>query len=161
MGRLASAAERVGEGDLDVQVIEERTGDEIEELGRLFNRMTRQLKGQRDRLLDNTDQIERRRRLFNSVLSSVTAGVMGLDADGQVAFLNRAARVMLGIDEEAEHPELALVVPEFAPLLDRLRAERGRAGAGGTGAEPHGPPGTAAGAHGARGSPATASSKAT
>ena len=123
VGRLASAAERVGAGDLDVQVIEESTGDEIEELGRLFNRMTRQLKGQRDRLLENTDQIERRRRLFDSVLSSVTAGVMGLDADGRLAFLNRAAMVMLGLDDDPEHTELALVVPEFAPLLDRLRAE--------------------------------------
>ncbi|HCQ67625.1 MAG TPA: PAS domain-containing sensor histidine kinase [Rhodobacteraceae bacterium] len=123
VGRLASAAERVGEGDLDVQVIEERTGDEIEELGRLFNRMTRQLKGQRERLLENTEQIERRRRLFDSVLWSVTAGVMGLDADGRLAFLNRAAMAMLGLDEEPEHTELALVVPEFAPLLDRLRSE--------------------------------------
>ena len=124
VGRLASAAERVGAGDLDVQVIEEATGDEIEELGRLFNRMTRQLKGQRDRLLENTEQIERRRRQFDSVLSSVTAGVMGLDADGKLTFLNRAAQAMLGLDEEPEHTELALVVPEFAPLLDRLRAER-------------------------------------
>ncbi len=124
VGRLASAAERVGAGDLDVQVIEERTGDEIEELGQLFNRMTRQLKGQRDRLLENTDQIERRRRLFDSVLSSVTAGVMGLDADGRLAFLNRAAQAMLGLDEEPEQTELALVVPEFAPLLHRLRTER-------------------------------------
>jgi len=121
VGRLASAAERVGEGDLDVQVIEESTGDEIEELGRLFNRMTRQLKGQRDRLLENTEQVERRRRLFDSVLTSVTAGVIGLDADGRLAFLNRAARLMLGLDEEPEHTELTLVVPEFAPLLDRLR----------------------------------------
>ena len=124
VGRLASAAERVGAGDLDVQVIEEATGDEIEELGRLFNRMTRQLKGQRERLLENTEQIERRRRLFDSVLSSVTAGVMGLDADGKLAFLNRAAQAMLGLDEEPEHTELALVVPEFAPLLARLRTER-------------------------------------
>ncbi len=123
VGRLAAAAEQVGAGDLDVQVIEETTGDEIEELGRLFNRMTRQLKGQRAALLDNTEQIERRRRLFDSVLSSVTAGVMGLDAGGRLAFLNRAAMVMLGLEEEPEHGDLALVVPEFAPLLDRLRAD--------------------------------------
>ena len=121
VGRLASAAERVGSGDLDVQVIEEETGDEIEQLSGLFNRMTRQLKGQRDRLLENTEQIERRRRLFDSVLASVTAGVIGLDADGRITFLNRAAQVMLGLDRsEPEHADLGLVVPEFAALLDRL-----------------------------------------
>jgi len=108
-----------------VQVIEEQTGDEIEMLGQLFNRMTRQLKGQRDRLLENTDQIEMRRRLFDSVLSSVTAGVMGLDADGKLTFLNRAARVMLGLGEgDPEQLEVALAVPEFAPLFERSRAER-------------------------------------
>ncbi|OIP83650.1 MAG: PAS domain-containing sensor histidine kinase, partial [Rhodobacterales bacterium CG2_30_65_12] len=126
VGRLASAAERVGAGDLDVQVIEESTGDEIEQLSGLFNRMTRQLKGQRDALLENTEQIERRRRLFDSVLSSVTAGVIGLDPDGKVTFLNRAARSMLGLDaSDLPHDNLALVVPEFAPLLDRLKGEIG------------------------------------
>ncbi len=126
VGRLASAAERVGEGDLDVQVIEEETGDEIEQLSGLFNKMTRQLKVQRDTLLQNTEQIERRRRLFDSVLSSVAAGVVGLDADGKVTFLNRAARALLGLEgDDPAADDLVLVVPEFAPLLDRLRAEGG------------------------------------
>ncbi|HHC30190.1 MAG TPA: HAMP domain-containing protein, partial [Rhodobacterales bacterium] len=79
VGRLALAAERVGAGDLDVQVVVEETGDEIEQLSGLFNRMTRELKQQRARLLENTEQIERRRRLFDSVLASVTAGVVGVD----------------------------------------------------------------------------------
>lgn len=77
VGRLAGAAQRVGEGDLDVQVIEEDGDDEIATLGRQFNAMTRQLKGQRDTLIASADQIETRRRLFDSVLSSVTAGVVG------------------------------------------------------------------------------------
>ncbi len=68
VGRLTDAAQQVGAGDLDVQVIEEEGDDEIAMLGRYFNQMTRQLKGQRDTLLDNTEQIERRRRLFDSVL---------------------------------------------------------------------------------------------
>lgn len=67
VGRLAGAAQRVGAGDLDVQVREEDGDDEIAMLGRLFNQMTRQLKGQRDTLLATNDQIEERRRLFDSV----------------------------------------------------------------------------------------------
>ena len=69
VGRLAGAAQRVGAGDLDVRVVEEEGDDEIAMLGRIFNQMTRQLKGQRDALVDNAEQIERRRRLFDSVLS--------------------------------------------------------------------------------------------
>ena len=122
VGRLAQAAEKVGAGDLDVQVIPADSGDEIELLGNLFNDMTHQLKGQRATLLENTAQIERRRRLFDSVLSSVTAGVIGLDAAGQVTVLNRSARRMLDLGEDdLTGARLDDVAPEFAGLLEHLR----------------------------------------
>ena len=118
VGRLAHAAERVGAGDFDTRVREERDGDEIAQLGRLFNRMTRELKAQREALLENTRQIESRRRLFDSVLSSVTSGVVGLDPEGRVTFANRSALTL--VEVEAEAP-LTVAVPEFAPLWERLR----------------------------------------
>lgn len=111
VGRLAGAAERVGEGDLDVRVVEDDGDDEIAMLGRLFNQMTRQLKGQRDALLDSHRQSERRRRLFDSVLSSVTSGVIGLDADGDVDFVNPAAQRLLDYDEGRTDIALAVAVP--------------------------------------------------
>ncbi|WP_417586249.1 ATP-binding protein [Pararhodobacter oceanensis] len=127
VGRLAEAAERVGQGDLDVQIVEETGDDEIATMGRVFNQMTRQLKGQRETLLGNTRQIEERRRLFDSVLGSVSAGVIGLDEDGRVAFVNRAAEMLVKIDSlDAAHQELSSVVPEFAPLLQRLQNSDGR-----------------------------------
>jgi len=122
VGRLAGAAQRVGSGDLDVQVVEEEGDDEIAMLGRVFNQMTRQLKSQRQALVDSHRATERRRRLFDSVLSSVTSGVIGLDAEGRVDFLNRAATRLLNLDETTDHGRpLADSVPEFAALLDRLR----------------------------------------
>ncbi|HMO09296.1 MAG TPA: PAS domain-containing sensor histidine kinase [Paracoccaceae bacterium] len=127
VGRLAGAAQRVGGGDLDVQVIEEPGDDEIAMMGRLFNRMTRQLKAQREALVENTAQIERRRRLFDSVLSSVTAGVIGLDAEGRVDFVNRAGVRLLDLQGDLHGQDLALVVPEFTGLLDRLREGTGDA----------------------------------
>ncbi len=123
VGRLAEAAQQVGAGDLDVQVIVARDDDEIALLGRVFNQMTHQLKGQRETLLENNRQIEARRRLFDSVLGSVTAGVVGLDAQGQLEFINRAAESMLAVDGAALlGVPLADTVPEFVPLLDRLRS---------------------------------------
>ncbi len=122
VGRLAGAAQRVGEGDMDVQVVEEEGDDEIAMLGRVFNQMTRQLKGQRDRLLENNRQIEERRRLFDSVLSSVTAGVVGLDETGRVDFVNRSAERLLELPQEAgQATNIAFSVPEFGPLFNRLR----------------------------------------
>ena len=53
--------------------------------------MTKQLKQQRDTLIENTEQIEERRRFFDSVLSSVTSGVIVLDPDGNVNFTNNSA----------------------------------------------------------------------
>ncbi len=123
VGRLAEAAGQVGSGDLDVQVEVARDDDEIALLGRVFNQMTRQLKGQRETLLENNRQIETRRRLFDSVLGSVTAGVIGLDAGGQVEFVNRAAEGLLDLADLPEKPlTLEDVAPEFVPLLTRLRS---------------------------------------
>ncbi|MDO9638635.1 MAG: PAS domain-containing sensor histidine kinase [Pseudotabrizicola sp.] len=121
VGRLAGAAQRVGGGDLDVQVMEEKGDDEIAMLGRLFNQMTRQLKGQREALIENNRQTERRRRLFDSVLSNVTAGVIGLNSDGQIDFVNRASERLLDMPQPGDDLSLADAVPEFAPLFDRLR----------------------------------------
>ena len=121
VGRLAGAAQRVGAGDLEVQVQEEPGDDEIAMLGRLFNQMTRQLKGQRDALLSTNQQIERRRRLFDSVLSSVTAGVIGLDPAGQITFINPSAERILKLEPDSGQGQaLKVVVPEFGALLDRL-----------------------------------------
>ena len=128
VGRLAGAAQRVGAGDLDVQVREEEGDDEIAMLGRIFNQMTRQLKGQRSALIEGHRQTEERRRLFDSVLSSVTSGVVGLTAEGQIEFLNRAATRILELDPGRDgHRTLASAVPEFAPLFARLREGMGEA----------------------------------
>jgi len=124
VGRLAGAAQRVGAGDLDVQLREEKGDDEIAMLGRLFNQMTRQLKGQRDTLLENNAQIERRRRLFDSVLSSVTAGVVGVDTHGQVTFINRSAESLLKLREGVNDGKITQIAPEFDDLFARLKKDR-------------------------------------
>jgi len=122
VGRLAGAAQRVGAGDLEVQVIEEPGDDEIAMLGRVFNQMTRQLKGQRSALIENHRRTEERRRLFDSVLSSVTSGVIGLTAEGRIDFLNPAATRILELDLGRDTGRsLADTVPEFAALFSRLR----------------------------------------
>lgn len=122
VGRLVEAAEQVGAGDLDVQVRVMRDDDEVALLGRVFNQMTRQLKGQRERLLESNRQIDARRRLFDSVLGSVTAGVIGLDSEGRLAFINRAAETLLDVTSDpSESPDLSEIAPEFVPLIERLR----------------------------------------
>ncbi len=120
VGRLTGAAQQVGSGDLDVRVIEEQGDDEIAMLGRYFNQMTKQLKGQREALLENTRQIEARRRLFDSVLGSVTSGVLGLDVDGRITFMNRSAQRLLEMDDARRNVPLVVAVPEFEEIFRTL-----------------------------------------
>ena len=128
VGTLINAAERVRGGDLTVRVAEGTTGDELAGLSRAFNRMTGQLQAQRNELMDAYSQIDERRRFTETVLSGVSAGVIGLDARGWIELPNRAADELLGLDLLATigHP-LAQVAPEFAPLLTAAEAAPERA----------------------------------
>ena len=123
IGRLAAAANRVGAGELTTQVIEEEGDDEIAQLGRYFNQMTKQIKHQRDTLVKNTEQIEERRRLFDSVLSSVTSGVIVLDPDGDINFINNSANELLNFSKkEAMENQLNYIFPESNTLFTKLKS---------------------------------------
>lgn len=118
VGLLILAAERVRQGDLHVRVPEAGREDEVSGLSRAFNRMTDQLAAQRDELMAAYSQINERRRFTEAVLSGVSAGVIGLDADQRVELPNRAAGSLLGFDlMDAGGQKLAELVPEFGPLL--------------------------------------------
>ena len=119
VGRLAEAAMQVGGGNLNVRVPEGDDDDEISMLGQLFNKMTHDLKGQRDALIAGNTQTERRRRLFDSVLSSITSGVIGLDGKGRVTFVNRAASRLLDLQDEGASPLIQKIAPEFTALFER------------------------------------------
>ncbi len=124
ISRLIGAAERVSEGDLKAQVDVERDDDEIGTLGLTFNRMTQQLDSQRNALIAANRQIDERRRFTETVLAGVSAGVVGLDADGQITIVNRAAaRLLNAAPEELEGQHYAGAVPELAALIRRAITE--------------------------------------
>ena len=118
VGGLIHAAERVRAGDLTVRVPEMQSDDEVAGLSRAFNRMTGQLAAQRAELMEAYGQLDERRRFTESVLSGVSAGVIGLDAEGRVELPNRAASELMGKDMAAAAGQpLGAVIPEFGPLL--------------------------------------------
>ena len=127
ISRLITAAERVRAGDLSTRVQEGEADDEVASLSRAFNRMTSQLGAQRGELMEAYRQIDERRRFTETVLSGVTAGVIGLDAEGRVNLPNRSASALLGVDLDAAIGlPLAGVAPEFAPLIDAARSQPDR-----------------------------------
>ena len=126
VGQLAAAAQRVGSGDLESRVLVEHNDDEISMLGRVFNQMTKQLKGQRNALLDANRTSEEGRRQFNSVLSGVTSGVIGLNVSEEIDFINPAALNMLELNSKSYNGEkLTIVVPEFKDLFSKLKGAQG------------------------------------
>ncbi len=123
VGWLMQAAERVRGGDLAVRVPEIASDDELAGLSRAFNRMTNQLSAQRAELMDAYSQIDERRRFTETVLSGVSAGVIGLDGAGRIELPNRAAGALLGVDLLAHIGRgLSELVPEIAPLLSECMA---------------------------------------
>lgn len=129
LSRLIVAADRVRSGDLTVRVAEGEADDEVGSLSRAFNRMTNQLAAQRSELMEAYRQIDERRRFTETVLSGVSAGVVGLDGEGRINLPNRRASELLGRDLDADlGARLAAVMPEFMPLLDAAMAapERSR-----------------------------------
>ena len=127
---LIDAAGRVSEGDLDAQVRVDRADDELANLAMAFNRMTHQLSAQRSDLVTANRLNEMRRRFTETVLSGVSAGVIGIDGEGRVTIVNRAAaRLMDAAPEDLEACHYSEAVPELAPLILRAMSEPvGRAG---------------------------------
>nr|WP_051241641.1 PAS domain-containing sensor histidine kinase [Stappia stellulata] len=116
--RLIGAADQVSKGNLYVQVETDKSAGDLANLGATFNNMTAQLRGQRDALLAANDQIDRRRRFTEAVLSGVTAGVIGVDDSGRITLVNRSALSLVGVSESALLDEpLAQAVPELADIV--------------------------------------------
>jgi two-component system nitrogen regulation sensor histidine kinase NtrY len=119
ISRLVTAAEQVRGGNLAARVPESETDDELASLSRAFNRMTYQIESQQNELIEANRQLDERRRFTETVLTGVSAGVIGLDRNGRIHLPNRSASWLLGVDlEQAIGQDLAEVAPEMAPLLD-------------------------------------------
>ncbi|WP_338015269.1 sensor histidine kinase [Altererythrobacter sp. C41] len=115
---LVGAARQVGAGNFSLRV-EGRTGpDEIGLLNRAFNRMTAQIEKQTDALVSANRQLENRRAFMETVLESVTAGVISVDQDGQVLLMNGSAQELL--IEEASPPPLGLTLEQLSPPISTL-----------------------------------------
>ncbi|QPF81774.1 PAS domain-containing sensor histidine kinase [Bradyrhizobium genosp. L] len=119
---IMSAANKVSTGDLDIQVPEVKSEGDLAQLGHTFNKMTQELRSQRDELVNASELIDSRRRFIEAVLSSASAGIIGVDASGSVGILNRSAEKLIGHaeSETLDHP-LSDVLPELDEMMKTAR----------------------------------------
>jgi two-component system nitrogen regulation sensor histidine kinase NtrY len=122
--QLMGAAKQISGGNLDVAVDTKPADGDLAVLGATFNTMTSELKSQRDALVGANSTLDERRRFMEAVLSGVTAGVVGLDADGTITLVNRSAENLLGVKESAlVGKALATAIPGFAALMKRTQKQ--------------------------------------
>jgi len=125
VARLVKAANKVASGDLSVRVdAARRAPEEIQILSQSFNRMTDDLKEQQAALVAAGADAENRRLFIETVLSGVSAGVIGLDPSGRISASNLQALRLLHLTEDVRGLPLFEVAPEFAEVVERARSER-------------------------------------
>ena len=123
IGRLVEAADRVASGDLTARVDGEDGPGEIKTLSAAFNRMTGDLEAQQAALRAASEEATGRSRFIETVLSGVSAGVIGVDRLRRVSAINDSAVELLAIrDADIIGRPLGEVSPELSELAGRAEA---------------------------------------
>ncbi|MEO6389198.1 MAG: HAMP domain-containing protein, partial [Croceibacterium sp.] len=119
LAQLVTAAREVGSGNYALRVAGRKGTDEIGLLNRAFNRMTEQIESQTDALMGANHQLAERRAFIETVLQSITAGIVSLDLQGQIVLMNTSAQHLL-LEGEGQPPlgqELEAIAPQIATLV--------------------------------------------
>lgn len=128
--RMIHATDQVSSGNFYVQVPIRRAEGDLAHLGETFNKMTAELRRQRDGLVTASEVIDRRRRFTETVLSGVSSGVLGIDEDGHITISNRSAETLLGTGGRLLGEPVARVAPEIAGFVSDALASRQRLSSG-------------------------------
>src|SRR6201990_606449 len=120
--RLMTAASDVSTGNLNVPGQWVKSGGDLAQLGETFNKMTQELRTQRDELVNASELIDSRRRFIEAVLSSASAGIIGVDASGSIGILHRSAEKLIGhAESEALGHPLSEIIPELDEMMKSAR----------------------------------------
>jgi two-component system nitrogen regulation sensor histidine kinase NtrY len=128
--RMIHATDQVSSGNFYVQVPVRRSEGDLAHLGETFNKMTAELRRQRDGLVTASEVMDRRRRFTETVLSGVSSGVLSLDSDGHVTTINRSAEGLLGTGGRVLGKPIAEVVPEVTSFVAEALQGRQRQSSG-------------------------------
>lgn len=117
---LAVGANEIASGNLSYRV-EVLAEDELELLVGAFNQMS-------ETLVKNSDELRERRKYIETVLQSLSTGVISLDGNDRITTINKAAVQIFDLDDaDFEALELKTVVsPENYVVLEKIlnRAKR-------------------------------------
>ena len=129
ISKLVGTTISAAQGDLH-QVIDIRTGDEIEELGRNFNFMIEQIRLHRNQLEDRLQEITSLKAYTDNVLASMTNGLMTIDLEKKIVTVNEMAERIIGkgkggITGFSMEQVLGEQHPLYKILVETLTQEKG------------------------------------
>jgi nitrogen fixation/metabolism regulation signal transduction histidine kinase len=124
--KLALATQKVGEGDF-TPLPEGLGPDELAQLTRSFNAMTRQLAEAREQVEKNRQALLHTNDYLESILGHLSAGVLVLDRHGHVTRVNPGAVNILGHDprdwlQVENHPALQTFLTGIRQAFSQHRA---------------------------------------
>jgi PAS domain S-box-containing protein len=118
---LAEATQKVARGDFN-QTVDCLAEDELAMLIRYFNRMTAQLKESRQQVESAAEQLrqtnqtlDERRRYIETVLESLSTGIISVDSENRITTINQAAIRILHLKEAPS--DQRTIVESLAPIL--------------------------------------------
>ncbi|MCP2605884.1 ATP-binding protein, partial [Candidatus Aminicenantes bacterium AC-335-O07] len=120
--KLAQATREVSKGNLDVRV-EDPASDEIGILIESFNQMVSDLKESNKKIEQKTEEIERRKKYFETVLDNISTGVITVDANGFITTINPAAINLLQLNSQnpiGENYKIFLSNPTYSEIVNIL-----------------------------------------
>lgn len=124
---LIKTADRVRGGDFTARVPDQDKLEEFAYLAKSFNRMTEQIQGQQNELIEANRQLDRRRRFTETVLEGVLSGVIGINAEGIIRLANSSSCKLLGIEEDdLLQSQIKTILPEITELLEQAHNRPGK-----------------------------------
>ena len=127
---LMDGTERIAKGDLSIR-FSDSGSDEMALLIQSFNRMTDDLEQSRRRITASNEKLAERTNYIETVLNSVAAGVISLDADERISTVNKAACAIFSLKPEnfiGKHPSDLLhgkQAETITQLLEQIRRSPG------------------------------------
>ncbi len=118
--RLAAGTHAVTVGDFR-QLPEPQTRDEVGQLTRSFNAMTRQLAEARRMVEANRLQLERSNAYLENVLATLSSGVLVFDETFRLTTVNQGAQRILGADLRTAPGRPLETVPHLAGFASAIR----------------------------------------
>ncbi len=125
--RLIRAADAVASGDFSMRVPTRKSEGDLAHLGETFNKMTTELRQQRESLIEANLLNEERRAFIEAALAGVPAGIVGVDKADAIVVCNTAAEKLFAADAGALMGlSIAEVFPALAPILADAAGSRAR-----------------------------------